>query len=115
MSKPSKGPNTVQRIVLTATLIGALVIATHKMAPNFSGHGTQLTGVTPSLEDCSTFFMDHIDQDPAVLGLRADNVAYAQKCRDVVSSANDEEATQAFTRWANGNRRAAPEGPNMPK
>jgi hypothetical protein len=115
MTKPSKRPKAVQRIVVAATIIGALVVATYMMAPSFSGHGTQLSGVTPSLDECRTFFMDHIDQDPAVLALREENVAYANKCRDVVRNANDEVAAQASTRWADANHGPAPEDLNIPK
>jgi hypothetical protein len=53
----------------------------------------------PSPEECNSFLMDHIDQDPTVLPLSADDVAFARKCLTVCKSNNDDVATGLFSRW----------------
>jgi hypothetical protein len=74
-----------------------------------SAERTSLNGEAVLREQCELFLMDHIDQDPSVLPLSVEDVAFATKCRDVYSTAHENEAAEAFSRFAEvGEVRSAP-------
>jgi hypothetical protein len=81
--------------IIAATMVACCAIAgiIYVFGPN-----TPLSGA-PSLEECNSFLMDHIDQDPAVLPLSAEDAALARKCLTVCKNKDDEVATGLFSRW----------------